>query len=365
MGRVFWVVMVVLIILLSMANIYTYMVFSRENLELKNKYMLKLDEYSNLERSYSSLQDIYKQLKEENEKLVKLNENLTLRTSEAEARFQRLINSYNEVLKANKDLAQVLEFIANKLIVLCNYTVVGGSPCINYSFTLMGFYEFLEKYIYAYDEEMVKYVYNITGGWDGTEEDFQSDLYRIYEAWRNDFSYVSPSPAQENLTFIMVGTWWYSQTEVGDHFLKEVRHYGITNSTVWSAQVSFQRKAGTCWDYATVLVTLYYVYYDIVGRNLPTGYLSISFMDKGGHRGCVIIKEHGDRVAIIDWDVITREGNKIIFLPFEEAKKLHEEYWSSAMSYDGIFMRTATSPYLIKNFSSNEEFYNWLIQEFN
>ncbi|MEM1775999.1 MAG: hypothetical protein QW079_03615, partial [Nitrososphaerota archaeon] len=79
--------------------------------------MLKLDEYSNLERSYSSLQDIYKQLKEENEKLVKLNENLTLRTSEAEARFQRLINSYNEVLKANKDLAQVLEFIANKLIV--------------------------------------------------------------------------------------------------------------------------------------------------------------------------------------------------------------------------------------------------------
>ncbi|MEM4693960.1 MAG: hypothetical protein QW655_05580 [Nitrososphaerota archaeon] len=182
------------------------MVFSRENLELKNKYMLKLDEYSNLERSYSSLQDIYKQLKEENEKLVKLNENLTLRASEAEARFQRLINSYNEVLKANKDLAQVLEFIANKLIVPCNYTVVGGSPCINYSFTLMGFYEFLEKYIYAYDEEMVEYVYNVTDGWDGTEESFQSDLYRIYETWRNDFSYVSPSPAQENLTFIMVGT---------------------------------------------------------------------------------------------------------------------------------------------------------------
>ncbi len=49
------------------------MVFSRENLELKNKYMLKLGEYSNLERSYSSLQDIYKQLKEENEKLVKSN----------------------------------------------------------------------------------------------------------------------------------------------------------------------------------------------------------------------------------------------------------------------------------------------------
>ncbi|MEM4637329.1 MAG: hypothetical protein QXE44_07585 [Nitrososphaerota archaeon] len=70
----------------------------------------------------------------------------------------------------------------------------------------MGFYEFLEKYIYAYDEEMVEYVYNVTDGWDGTEESFQSDLYRIYETWRNDFSYVSPSQAQENLTFIMVGT---------------------------------------------------------------------------------------------------------------------------------------------------------------
>ena len=112
-------------------------------------------------------------------------------------------------------------------------------------------------------------------------------------------------------------------------------------------------------------MALYYVYYDIAGRSLPTGYLSIGLLDRGSHHGCVVIKESGDRVAIIDWDVITREDNRIAFLPFKEAKRLHEEYWNSRISYDGVSRRTTTSPFIINTFRSNEEFHEWLIEEFN
>ncbi len=366
MGRGFLAVVLVVILFLVGMNFYTYVIFSQENLELKNKLMLRIGEYNNLEQAHNSLQGMYNELRQNYERLAELNKNLTLQVSEAEEKYQKLINSYHEVLEANRELARALEFIANKLIVPCNYTLAGGPTCIeNNTFTLMSFYEFINRSIYAYDKEMKEYVYSVTDGWDGSEEDFRSDLYKIYEAWRKDFNYMLPSPAQKNLTFIVVGTWWYPPTKMGDHFLKEVKNYDVMNTTVVGAPISFRYKKGVCWDYATVLVALYYAYYDIAGRSLPTGYLSIGLLDMDGHHGCTLIKESGDRVAIIDWEVITKEDNKIVFIPFEEAKKLHEEYWNSRISYDAVQRRTVTSPFVINNFTSNEEFHKWLIEEFN
>ncbi len=358
------VVLVVILLLVGM-NFYTYVIFSRETQELKNKLMLKMDEYHNLEGAYYSLQDMYDKLRKDYEQLAKLNENLTLQASEAKGKYQNLVDSYHEVLEANSKLARVLKFIANKLIVPCNYTLAGGPTCSeNNTFTLMSFYEFINRSTYAYDKEMKEYVYNVTGGWDGSDGDFYSDLYSIYEAWRRDFNYTSPSPAQENLTFIMVGTWWYPLTKMGDRFLKEVKDYDVINITVWGAPISFRYKRGVCWDYATVLVSLYYAYYDIAGRSLPTGYLSITLLDRGDRHGCVVIKESGDRIAIVDWDVITKGDNRIVFLPFEEAKRLHEKYWNSRISYEGVSRRITTSPFMINTFQSNEEFHKWLIEEF-
>jgi Leucine-rich repeat (LRR) protein len=62
----------------------------------------------------------------------------------------------------------------------------------------------------------------------------------------------------------------------------------------------------------------------MIGRSLPTGYLSIGLKDKGVHHGCVIIKEHDDKIAIIDWDAITAKEEKITFLPFKEVKEILE-----------------------------------------
>lgn len=80
-------------------------------------------------------------------------------------------------------------------------------------------------------------------------------------------------------------------------------------------------------------------------------------MDKGSHHGYVVIKESGDRIAIIDWDLITKDDNRIVFLLFEEAKRLYEGYWDSRISYGDVSRRTATSPFMINTFLSNEEFH--------
>ncbi len=351
-GRAVLILTVTLILILASINIYTYVLFSHENLELRNRLLRKEDDYYNLAQSHDALQKMYQKLQEDYSRLVDENKNLSLTLSEMEFNYNRLYISYRDVLEANRNLTRALEIIANKLVVPPNYT-------------LMGYYDFEDRFIFAYNEEMKKYVYSITNGWDGSWEDFLSDLYKIYERWRSDFTYESPSPAQENLTFIMVGTWWNPETLMGDRYLKEVRNVDVVNTSVIGAQISFIYKRGVCWDYATVLVSLYYAYYDMVGEELPTGYLSLGLRDRGGHHGCVLIKERDDRIAIIDWDPITVEEGKIIFLPFKEAKKLHERYWNSSISYDGVQWRTRSDPFVVSNFSSEEEFYKWLIEEFN
>jgi len=351
-GRAGLILSVTLILILASINIYTYVLFSRENLELRNRLLKNEDDYHNLAQSYDALRKTHQKLREDYDRLVEENKNLSLTLSEMEFNYNRLYSSYMDVLEANRNLTRALEIIANKLVVPSNYT-------------LMGYYDFEDRFIFAYNEEMKQYVYSITNGWDGSWEDFLSDLYKICERWGNDFTYEFPSPAWENLTFIMVGTWWNPETLMGDRYLKEVRNVDVMNMPVIGAQISFRYKRGVCWDYTTVLVSLYYAYYDMVGKALPTGYLSIELKDRGVHHGCVVIKEKDDRIAIIDWDPITMEDGKITFLPFKEAKMLHERYWNSSISYDGVQWRTYSDPFVVNNFSSEEEFYEWLTEEFN
>jgi len=346
-GKTGLIISIILLVLLLAANIYTYFYFSRENLELKNQLMRKNEEYYSLYQGFTSLQEAYRKLQND---YNRINNNCSSTIRDMKIEYERLNISYHEVLEANKNLTRALEIIANKLVVPSNYT-------------LMGYYDVEKRFTFAYNEEMKKYVYNITGGWDGSEEDFLSDLYKIYETWRNDFTFSTP--VQENLTFIMVGTWWSPETLMGDRYLKEVRNVDVMKIPVIGAQISFRYKKGTCWDYATVLTSLYYAYYDMVGKELPTGYLSIGLKDRGSHHGCVLIKEKDDRIAIIDWDAITKEDGKIVILPFKEAKEMHERYWNSTISYDGVGRRTHSDPLVINNFSSDEEFYRWLVEEFN
>jgi hypothetical protein len=348
-ARLFFMIFVVSLLLGS--NIYIYLSLSRENLELRSRLRLKEAEYYDLAQSYRSLHEMYVKLQEDYNRLSEQNRNLSSTISELKLMYDRLYVSYRDVLEANRNLTNALETIANKLVVPYNYT-------------LLGYYDFMDRFIFAYSDEMKKYVYNVTGGWNGSEDDFLSDLYKIYRRWRSDFTFMMPPPS-ENLKFISVGTWWRPETPMGDRYLKEVRNVDVMDVPVVGAQISFRHRKGVCWDYATVLASLYYAYYDLSGRWLPTGYLSIGFKDRGGHHGCVLIKEGGDRIAIIDWDPITVEDGKVRFLPFKEAKRLHEEYWGSGLSYDGVQRRTREKPFVVNNFPSEEEFYRWLTEEFS
>jgi len=83
-----------------------------------------------------------------------------------------------------------------------------------------------------------------------------------------------PSPAQENLTFVMVGTWWSPETLMGDRYLREVGNVDVMNVSVIGAQISFRYKrayAGIiqqCWHPCSIPTTIWL-------RELPTGYLSV------------------------------------------------------------------------------------------
>jgi len=280
---------------------------------------------------------------------------------------------YSKVIEANKGLEEVLTKLREDLIN------------VPYSYTIMSYEDFTKKFLFAYTDEMKNFVLNITDGWDGTDEDFRSDLYKIYKEWRSAFKYASHQEKAEGapseaFLFINIGGFNYGAVEVysfEEHawialrYLKEVPFgYEVRPIEVSGAPISFRNKRGVCWDFAVVLVALYYAYYDLAGKSLPTIYVSIQGIDGDPEsHAVVLIKLEGDRVAIMDWEVITPLTDGMVeFVPFETAKKLHVEYWRqvsfkkpSDLLYRG-FMKGR--PYEAGVFYTNEEFYEWLVREF-
>ncbi len=325
--------LILIVVLLVASNFYTYVYFTGLNGYLKftlqqiaMQKSQKLGEYSVLEYYMSALHESYFKIVEVNEQLEKISSNF------------------------HRDLSN-----------------------IPYNYTIMPYDEFLGKFLFAYTDEMRSFVLNITGGWNGTDEDFRSDLYKIYREWRSMFKYVSPegqeAPLSDVIFFINFGGFNFGRIEV--YSLEEQRWitldylselpfgYEIKPIEVSGASIVFRNKQGQCWDYAITLIALYHAYYDASGRDLPTIYLSIEGRDL--HHGVVLIKLEGDKVAIIDWDIITPVNNGMIeFVPFEVAKRLHEEYWGRSLLYRG-YMKGR--PYKTGYFNSNEEFYKWLLNE--
>lgn len=314
-------VLILFIILLLGLNVYVYFNMSVENNRLK--YQLQQEQI--------------------------LRGQLEARIKDLEYRFEALNASYIKVLQSNRQLEEALKYLQGKLIVPYNYTLMTPS-------------EFAEKYNFAYTEEMVDFVRNATGWWDGSEEDLLSDLYRIYRAWRDIFIIDPNASISEFLPFINIGGWNYDETDLGDDYLREVILYqdNPIEVAVDYAALAFKHHRGLCGAYAHVLVTLYYVYFDMVGKKISVAYLSIG-IGKERHHGCVLMKGEGNLVAIVDWEPITTENNMIKFVPLESAKRLHSEYWSGEeIRYDGVWMR----PNISIHFGSYEEFTKWLIEDF-
>jgi hypothetical protein len=276
--------------------------------------------------------------------------------------IRELNRSYYEVVEANRGLEDFLNDILSRL------------RSIPYNYTLISFKEFSGRFLFAYTEEMKDFVLNLTGGWDGSDNDFRSDLYRIYMGWRSIFAYMFPPPYEVYLPLINIGSWNYActyyycydpltneSTWCRDEYLREVSSYDIVSTPISGASISFRYRQGGCWDFAVVLVSLYYAYYDIAGRSLPTAYISIGAEDVGEFsHACVLVKLEGDRVAILDWEPITVSDGMIEFLPFDLARQLHSRYWWGwSILYKGFMMGR---PYRYGFFESNEEFYRWLVE---
>jgi hypothetical protein len=323
-----------LLSILALSNILVPAYFSFENRRLEailhREYSLRVDTVSR----YWKLQDVNRELN----------------------------RSYYEVVEANRGLENALSGILDRL---------RSTP---YNYTLIPSREFSGRFLFAYTEEMRVFVFNLTGGWDGSDNDFRSDLYKIYMGWRSIFVYVFPPPYEVYLPLINIGSWNYAYTYYHrydpltnestwccDEYLREVSSCDIVSTPISGASISFRYRQGGCWDFAVVLVSLYYAYYDIAGRSLPTVYISIGAegVEEFSH-ACVLVKLEGDRVAILDWEPITVSDGMIEFLPFDLARRLHSRYWWGwSILYKGFMMGR---PYRYGSFGSNEEFYRWLVE---
>ncbi|MDW8061878.1 MAG: hypothetical protein RMJ00_04185 [Nitrososphaerota archaeon] len=326
-----------LIALLAASNLSIYLLMSSENQRLRNELTYVRS------RLY------------ENEERLKWLEN----------EVRTLNDSYRRVLDSNRRLDDALRYLQGKLI-------------LPYNFTLMSIDEFYDRFTFKYTGEMVEFVSNATGWWDGSEEDFLSDLYKIYRSWRDyyivDKNFTMP---QEWLPYINIGGWNYDRTriELGgwgrdityieDTYLKEVLFYEDNPIMVPIDYVArhFRYHRGLCFSYAFVLVTLYYIYSDVTGRHISAAYLSIDIhaIDSTLSHGCVLLKNTDGLIAIVDWEAITAEDCMIKFLPLDTVRTLHSRYWFGyQIDYIGVWMRPNTG----RRFSSYEEFQEWLMKEF-
>ncbi|MBS7642759.1 MAG: hypothetical protein QW374_02760 [Candidatus Bathyarchaeia archaeon] len=300
---------------------------------------------------------IYLTLYSENRRLRSELELVRLRLEEGEGyikwlemEVEKLNASYRRVLEANRKLEEALRYLHGKLI-------------LPYNFTLITLSEFYDKVTFKYTDEMIEFVSNATGWWDGSWEDLLSDLYRIYRSWRDyyiiDGNFTMPD---ERLPFINIGGWNYYDTYLDDRYLGEVLFYEDNPIMVPIDYVAryFKYHRGTCGGYAYVLTTLYYIYADITGVNISAAYLSITIGGEASH-ACVLLKNRDGVVAIVDWEPITAENGMIKLLPIDTVKALHSRYWFGLeIEYNGVWMRPNNS----RRFSSYEEFKEWVIGEF-
>lgn len=252
--------------------------------------------------------------------------------AELKREFGEIYTSYREVLNANKELVNELRRLSLKLL--------------NYEYTIRN------RTIFMYNEEMVKYVKSITNGWNGAEEDFVSDLYKIWSKWYNDFNYNISVESKEKFLQTSIKITQH-RTILGDKYFRgKVSEESVKIDT---ARKIFKVKAGRCYHFSLCLASLYKAYYHIARKSIPTYCLFIRIKKNNEYHCCLLLIKEG-KVAIIDWNIITSTKGKIIFVPPDVAKKLHENYWESELEYKEVWNELEH-----RKFKSFEEFKQWVL----
>ena len=303
--------------------------YSKEISELERLRMMYRKLVTGMESQETSKERDYKKLYVE---LLKDYIRLLEMYAELKRKFGEIYTSYKEVLRANKELVNELRHLSLKLL--------------SYESAIRN------KTIFAYNEEMIKYVEFITNGWDGTEEDFMSDLYKIWNKWYNDFNYnISVEPREEFLqTFIKITQ---HKTILGDEYFKG--KVGEELVKIETAREIFKVKAGRCYHFSLCLASLYKAYYQIAKKSIATYCLFIKIKKSNEYHCCLLLIKEG-KVAIIDWNIITSMRERITFVPLEIAKKLHENYWNSELEYKEVWNELEH-----RKFKSFEEFRQWAL----
>ena len=66
----------------------------------------------------------------------------------------------------------------------------------------------------------------------------------------------------------------------------------------------------------------------------------------------------------MDWVPLTVSDERLAFLPIGDAKRVRERFWRSSIVHVSAEWRTRDGRPSFKSFSSEEDFYKWLLDEF-
>lgn len=296
---------------------------SSELSKVRNSYDVLLAEhdllsrnYSFLERKYSSLEESYCKLEEDYTYLENEYEDLSLKYERLNADYLLIVEEKNNIeawyysLRKNINIRQ-------------------------------GFGEDRMVFITPGDIEVHRKVLETTGGWSNPSDwnEFWTDLDKIYNWIVNNimYSYDSPSPVLPN---IMGEPYWRDEC------------YRFPNETI-------RQKYGDCEDQAILLASMILSY---SGEKYSTWV--VGWVGKDVGHTAVMIPVEGGKLTILDpagkfytSDSQGRVGSKDVRTAIEEWLT----YWRR-QGYSNIRICLAFSKNLYREFSSTEEFIQWVLR---
>ena len=290
-----------------------------------------LERYSELAARYSELREAYSRLRDEYEGLRSRYEELAAGRRDLLAAYEALKRNYTRLAESYEELRRLNEELERKLREL----EAEG----RYRTSLAGKVE-------PGAPEVVAVVAGLTGGWDGTEEDYWRDAYSLYSFVRSFIGY------EEDPVVCRVESLTYATLPSGDRVLADftcsrVRDY------FRSATETLREGAGDCEDQAVLLYSLLLCYQARYSGPRCELYLLEVYVSRLGERHFLVLLVSGASVALLDpaSGFCTAEEGRLVTESCSAALDEYAAHWGSEVRCSCLY---GPSGDVVATFSSNE-----------
>ncbi|MBO3800106.1 MAG: hypothetical protein FGF52_03530 [Candidatus Brockarchaeota archaeon] len=330
--------------------------------DLNNRYQHLNSRYLDLEADYNSLQTRYETLESsysslQNDYAILFREHTTLQGNYATLRndYQSLQSSYSKISNDREILLNTLSSVNQSLQSL--YDVISirdpyGEECC--------------KIVTIDDPQLRSLVQSITGGWDGTNDDFWADLSKLQEWIMSNikYSYDTYTPSLSLTTCRL-------HLSLGEYV---VRYPVLTPraGSYWREEFwkfpneTLKNKHGDCEDQAILLLSMIRCYFKYCVRTLYDAYaMSISGPTETSGHMAVVIPVAGGKITILDPAGKYATGLELFLTRRITARFAEEEindylrYWQNS-GYAFTRVDYVFNEATFKSFNNLSEFISWI-----